>query len=496
MRFASSIKYILGFCTAFSTLAAADICQTPKQQNENVDYAASIQYETEINHYWSAACSDLRPSCMLFPSSAEQVADIVRALQDTDDFFAVKSGGHMPNNGFASIQNGVLISTKNLNQVVYDPDTQTAVIGPGLAWEDAQKGLDGTGRTLVGGRIGGVGVGGYLLGGGLSFLSSQYGWAANNVVNFQVVLANATIVNANAKENTDLFAALKGGGNNFCIVTAYTIQTHPISEKVWGGNYVFDSKQTPQVLEAVRSFTESYPDDKAAVIVTTEHAAVLNTWIIFLFYDGPSPPEGVFSNFTAIGPVIDSTKTWDSYYDLLKNNDQFILHGQRYTIATETTPLPNKTVGAEVMQSYYDHFFNVSSSILEVTGLIGSLAFQPMPRTITSKAKALGGDILDLPTDQDYIIFEMDFSYSFAIDDEKVDAANQQLYNGLGELVEKHIDGGLLPDVYRPLFMNDAYYRQDYWGRVRTKETALQTRLKYDPDGFFQKRTSGGFRLN
>lgn len=165
MRFASSIKYILGFCTAFSTLAAADICQTLKQQNENVDYAASIQYETEINHYWSAACSDLRPSCMLFPSSAEQVADIVRALQDTDDFFAVKSGGHMPNNGFASIQNGVLISTKNLNQVVYDPDTQTAVIGPGLAWEDAQKGLDGTGRTLVGGRIGGVGVGGYLLGG-------------------------------------------------------------------------------------------------------------------------------------------------------------------------------------------------------------------------------------------------------------------------------------------------------------------------------------------
>lgn len=50
---------------------------------------------------------------------------------------------------------------------------------------------------------------------------------------------------------------------------------------------------------------------------------MLNTWIIFLFYDGPSPPEGVFSNFTAIGPVIDSTKTWDSYYDLASDTAVF-----------------------------------------------------------------------------------------------------------------------------------------------------------------------------
>lgn len=71
----------------------------------------------------------------------------------------------MPNNGFASIQDGVLIATKNLNQVVYHPEDQTADIGPGLSWEEAQKGLDGTGRTIVGGRMGGVGIGGYMLGG-------------------------------------------------------------------------------------------------------------------------------------------------------------------------------------------------------------------------------------------------------------------------------------------------------------------------------------------
>lgn len=65
--------------------------------------------------------------------------------------------------------------------------------------------------------------------------------------------------------------------------------------------------------------------------------------------------------------------------------------GQRYTIATETTPVPNKTVGAEVMQTYYDHWFNVTQSVLAVPGVIGSLALQPMPSAITTKAKEKGG---------------------------------------------------------------------------------------------------------
>jgi hypothetical protein len=71
------------------------------------------------------------------------------------------------------------------------------------------------------------------------------------------------------------------------------------------------------MLAAIRNFTAHYPDDKAAIIATTEHTALLSLWILFLFYDGPSPPEGVFDSFKAIGPELDTTKTWDSYYDLV-----------------------------------------------------------------------------------------------------------------------------------------------------------------------------------
>lgn len=188
--------------------------------------------------------------------------------------------------------------------------------------------------------------------------------------------------------------------------------------------------------------------------------------------------------------------------------------GQRYAIATETTPLPNATVGLEVMTTLFETFYNTTSEVLLDSGVIGTIAFQPMPRTITSKAIALGGvrsnpllknvypsnfilkqDLLSFPDTTDYIIMELDISHSLASDDDTTEAAIQQLYTALDNHVQNFITEGVLPDVYRPLFMNDAHGTQDYWGRISTADEARTVREKYDPELFWQKRTSGGFRL-
>jgi FAD/FMN-containing dehydrogenase len=132
--------------------------------------------------------------------------------------------------GFASISKGPLISTKELNEVTFHPESMTVTVGPGNDWQDVHKALEGTNVTVVGGRIGEVGVGGYVLGGGLSFLSTQYGWAANNIVSFEVVLANATVVTASNSSHTELYRALKGGGNNYGIITSYEMVAHPMGE--------------------------------------------------------------------------------------------------------------------------------------------------------------------------------------------------------------------------------------------------------------------------
>lgn len=137
---------------AIVPFAKADICSTLEQSGIAIEYPLALSYSSDLTKYWSAACGDLKPTCIAAPSSAGEMAQVVKELHDVDTLFAVKSGGHMPNNGFASIQDGLLISTKNLDQVFYNDDDQTAVIGPGLSWEEAQKGLDGTGRAVVGGK--------------------------------------------------------------------------------------------------------------------------------------------------------------------------------------------------------------------------------------------------------------------------------------------------------------------------------------------------------
>jgi hypothetical protein len=93
--------------------------------------------------------------------------------------FVIKSGGHSPDAGHASVKDGVLIALRNLSGTTLDSKTNLAALKPGGHWWDAMKALDGTGRMVVGGRLGVVGLGGYLMQGGVSFISGQYGLAAD-----------------------------------------------------------------------------------------------------------------------------------------------------------------------------------------------------------------------------------------------------------------------------------------------------------------------------
>jgi FAD/FMN-containing dehydrogenase len=93
-------------CSQFGALNGTDVKRAP-----------SVEYLAEQQNYWSTGCSALKPSCILFPRNAEEVASIVKILNNNNETFAVKSGGHNPNEGFSSIQSGPLISTKNLNEV-------------------------------------------------------------------------------------------------------------------------------------------------------------------------------------------------------------------------------------------------------------------------------------------------------------------------------------------------------------------------------------------
>ncbi|KAI1778637.1 FAD binding domain-containing protein [Hypoxylon cercidicola] len=492
-------KVILGASALVTSVAAQGTCDMVENHTSiSLSTSLSLDYTEEQSHYWSTSCSNLKPSCILEPSTTEEVAAIVSILRGNNETFAVKSGGHNPNNYFASVDDGPLISTKELNEVTFDANTKTVRVGPGNRWDEVGEQLDDTGYTVVGGRIGNVGVGGYLLGNGLSFMSTEYGWAANSMIEATVVLANASIVTVSNTSHPDLWLALKGGGNNFGIVTSYLLQAYPQGD-VWGGNLEFDAtpETTAALLAAIRNFTES-SDGKAGIIMTAERtlATLVDIWVIFLYYNGPEPPQGVFDSFLDIGPTINSCKT-QRYADLLSGNNWAVLSGSVYTIGTETIPLPSVEDGPEIMQSIYDHWVNVSDTAKFVPGLIASIAFQPMPKKIAQLARSKGGDLLDLDDDIDRIVVELDYSFLFPSDYDRIDQTMRETYGGFGDIVTRYQQSGQLPsDVYLPIFMNDGFYPQDYFGRLRPEKLQLAQRVQaeVDPDGFWKDRT-GGFKI-
>jgi hypothetical protein len=122
-------------------------------------------------------------------------------------------------------------------------------------------------------------------------------------------------VKANSQQNQDLFFALKGGGNQFGIVTRFTMDAFPMG-KTWGGYRIFGSKHAPEVFAAVQKLTDTYPDRKAAVIVTIDRLVDREMFIIFFFYDGETPPPGVFCGLEDIKPFHSNTKT-RSYANLV-----------------------------------------------------------------------------------------------------------------------------------------------------------------------------------
>ncbi|KAK6863745.1 FAD binding domain-containing protein [Apiospora arundinis] len=484
-------KVLLGLLAAGVALAA-NTCDTVKDTTSiQVNKRFSIDYTNEQQEYWSAACTNaLKPACILFPKSPAEVQAVVSILRTNNETFAIKSGGHNPNNYFASVDGGPLISTKHLNEVIFDKETETVRVGPGNRWEDVAKKLDGTGFSAVGGRIGNVGVGGYLLGGGLSFMSTQYGWAANSVVAYELVLANATMITVTRESHPDIYKALQGSGNAFGIVTAYTLKTYPQGD-VWGGHYTFSATEdnNKKLLAAVRDFTEYYPDEKAGIILTAETTVggLLDIWIL---------PRRHLQQLHRHRPLAherqDAELRQAAHRQQLGRAARQRLHHRH-----RDHPLPSKEHGAEIMGSYLASWRNVSSGVLPVTGLIASVAFQPMPKRLAAKAKSMGGDMLDLDDGVDRIIFEYDYSYWIPSDTEKVDRAMQDTYTGLGNRVKEFQAQDKLPkDAYLPLFMNDGYFRQDYFGRLRPENTAMARRVRdeLDPQGMWAGRT-GGFKM-
>jgi hypothetical protein len=199
---------------------------------------------------------DRHPALIVRCTSADDVARTVAFARAHDAPLAVRGGGHN-GGGLGVVDDGVVIDLSGLDEVVVGPDVVRA--GGGATWSQVDGATGAHGRATPSGIISTTGVGGLTLGGGLGHLTRRYGLTIDSLIGADVVLADGTQVHASADEHADLFWALRGGGGNFGVVTAFEFRTHPVGDAVMAGPTFWPIEQTPEVMRFFREFITAAP---------------------------------------------------------------------------------------------------------------------------------------------------------------------------------------------------------------------------------------------
>lgn len=210
---------------------------------------------------WNLA-ADLHPAAVAFPESADDVAAVVRFAADNSLRVVGQGTGH----GAAplpALDDTILIKTERLRGISVDGDV--ARVEAGVLSLELVTAAHEAGRCSMPGSSPDVGVIGYTVGGGLSWLARKYGFACNHVRAFEVVTADGEARHVDADNEPDLFWALRGGGGGYAIVTALEAELLPFDE-IYAGAVIYPAEVGTEALRAYRDWAAQTTDDVTSIV--------------------------------------------------------------------------------------------------------------------------------------------------------------------------------------------------------------------------------------
>lgn len=131
-------------------------------------------------------------------------------------------------------------------------------------------------------------------------------------MNFEVVLASGAIVNANDSENADLWRALRGGGNNFGVVTRFDMRTFKQGPLYGGSLYYFKQSFPGQITALVNELKKPDASDETHLMVSIGYATMFGPDPIALnqvYHIGGVENPPVLEPFTSIEPQMPGMNT-------------------------------------------------------------------------------------------------------------------------------------------------------------------------------------------
>ena len=253
---------------------------------------------------------DRRPALI---ARCADVADVVAAVnfaRTHELTLAVRGGGHN-GPGLGTCDDGLVIDLSPMKDIQVDPEQRVVRVQGGCLWGEVDEATHRHGLATPSGFISSTGVGGLTLGGGTGYLTRSLGLTIDNLLGVEMVLADGSVVTANAEEHPDLFWAVRGGGGNFGVVTTFTFRLHPVGT-VYGGPMLWPIEQGEAVLRFWRDFIMAAPEDingwfgfahVPPAPPFPEEYHLRKMCVIVWCYTGPlDQAEGRFAPIRAFGP--------------------------------------------------------------------------------------------------------------------------------------------------------------------------------------------------
>ncbi|KAI0204952.1 FAD-binding domain-containing protein [Astrocystis sublimbata] len=450
--------------------------------------------------YLSLLESDIKPAAVFQPKTAEDVCTFIHTIKSfvvsDKAVFAVRSAGQQPLPGCANIEGGITCDLSLLKGVDLDLDTGIVSIGAGERWGAVYDELCKHGLGITGSRSAKGGIGGLALTGGLSFFSTREGLICDNVDAYDVVIASGQIVKCSSDENPDLYKCLRGGGNNFGIVTRYHMRTFR-QGPFWGGSLLYHPPSFPGQIEAlVKHLKEEDAgvdnDTKEthlmiSLFYAAQFGATLGLNQVYYTRDVEHPT--VLEPFVSVQPQLEGLNSVGriNLAEAAREQASMAAEGLRVAYA-------NTTVKADVatLQRAVELFNSRLEDVRECEGILFSLTFQPYPVSLLEKCGATGGNVTGLtPDDGPLVSVLVLMNWNDKQDDDIILAAAKNLLEAIDE--DATTKGQAVPYKY----MNYAASFQD---PIRSygdenKTFMLSVSKKYDPEGLFQNGVPGGFKL-
>ncbi|HEY3444800.1 MAG TPA: FAD-binding oxidoreductase [Myxococcales bacterium] len=205
------------------------------------------------------AMIDRRPAAIARCAGVSDVSAAVRVAGDAAALLSIRGGGHNAG-GLGVCDGGVVVDLSSMRGVRVDAEARTVRVEGGATWGEVDRATNAFGLAVPSGIVSTTGVAGLTLGGGTGHLTRRFGLTIDHLLSAEVVLADGSLVRASEDENPDLFWALRGGGGNFGVVTAFEFDLQPV-DRVVGGPMLWPLDRSRDVLRWYREFILGAPEE-------------------------------------------------------------------------------------------------------------------------------------------------------------------------------------------------------------------------------------------